>query len=240
MNRRLLSMLLATTTLLAACGDDDDDDDDGDGTAFARVVHAVSDAGPVDVRLDDEAAVVTGLEFGGVAPETNATYEEIAAGERRVRVISEGATVIDTEVDVDDGETYTLLATGLAAGTGDQEVEALVLEDDISAPGAGNIRVRIVHAAAAVGDVDVYVAGADQEYPATPALSDVEFRSAETLGEVPAGSYRICVVAAGGTTDQCAIDAVTGVVAAGTVATAIAVDDPAGAAGLLLIDREPT
>ena len=109
------------------------------------------------------------------------------------------------------GGTYTVAAIGLVS---DASLTAQVYEDDVSAPAAGNAKVRIVHASPDAGPVDV--ATADGTYLA----SGLGYPSASAYAEVPAGTYDVNVLAAG--TDTVAISAPGTSVADGGVYTAFA------------------
>lgn len=241
MSIRLTAALVTGALTLAACGDDDATGPTPITTANVKVIHAVADAPPVDIRVDEAAPAITGLPFAETAPQSGDGYVELPSGNRRIRVLAGGAAVIDATPALAAGTDYTILATGRV--TGGPAIAPLVLTDDNSNPGAGNIRVRIVHGAATVPNVDVYVAAAGAALPATAALTNVPFRGAAYLPAVPAGSYRVCVVLAGaGTAGGCAIDVTTGAIPAGVVATAVALDPAPGSqapGALLTVDRQP-
>jgi Domain of unknown function (DUF4397) len=135
-------------------------------------------------------------------------------------------------VDLTDGTDYTVIASGLVAS-----IAPIVLEDDNSAPGSGNARVRAIHGAPSAPAVDIYVTapGADLETE-TPALSAVEFGDVADYIEAPAGDYQVRVTPTG--TKTVVIDSGTLSLASGQVRTAIAVDATGGGApfSLLLLE----
>ncbi len=227
MKLKLLSLLLAATTLTAACSDDDDTSGP-DGEARVRVVHASPDAPNVDVLLDD-AEVLADVPYLAASD-----YLEVPAGEHNVKVNAAGTStsVIDADVDLTDGTDYTVIASGLVAS-----IAPIVLEDDNSAPGSGNARVRAIHGAPSAPAVDIYVTapGADLEAE-TPALSAMEFGDVADYIEAPAGDYQVRVTPAG--TKTVVIDSGTLSLASGQVRTAIAVDATGGGApfSLLLLE----
>jgi hypothetical protein len=241
MRFRFQSVMALGAIALAACGDDNPTGPSGSQNAKVEVIHAVADAPAVDVRIADAAPAVTGLTFGSTPPASGAGYVDVPAGNRRIQVLAGGTAVIDATRALVAGTNYTIIATGRAAGT--PAIAPLVLTDDVSTPAAGNIRVRIVHGAATVPNVDVYVGGAGAALPTTPALANVPFRGAADLPAVPAGSYRVCVVLAGAAPAAgCAIDVTTGAIAAGAVVTAVALDAAPGSqspGALLTVDRAP-
>lgn len=223
MQKLLRSMLVASLSLatLAACSDDN-----GVSVptppAAVRVVHASPDAPNVDVLVDANTAL-TNVPFIGASD-----YLEVSAGTRRLRVRATGTTttVIDASPELTASTSYTVLATGLLA-----DIQPLLLTDDRTAPAAGQVKLRVVHAAPAAGNVDVYVTapGADIN-TATPTLTNVAFRGFSTYLSVPAGEYRVRVVGAG-TKTPVAIDA-TLTFAAGQVRTIVARDNVGGGAPL--------
>ena len=152
-------------------------------------------------------------------------YVPVASGVRDVMVVPSagGTALIDLDVDVTAGSAYTVLAVDSAAS-----IAGVTLTDDLTPPGAGNVRVRAVHAAAGAGNADVYVtpeATADLT-GLTPDVADAAFGAASGYLEVPAGTYRVWVTAAG---DQGTVLAneVVDLSAAGAVRTVVAVDDNA-------------
>jgi hypothetical protein len=219
MKLKLLTLLLAATALTAAC-DDDDDNTGPEGEARIRVVHASPDAPEVDVLLDD-TEVLSDVPYL-VASE----YLETSAGDHNLKVNAAGTatTVIDADATLADGADYTVVASGLVA-----EIEPIVLEDDNSAPAAGNARVRAIHGAPSAPAVDVYVTAPEADLDAaTPVLTNVAFGDVAPYLEVPAGDYQVRVTPAG--TKLVVIDSGALTLASGQVRTAIAVDAPGGGA----------
>ena len=219
MKLKLLTLLLAATALTAAC-DDDDDNTGPEGEARIRVVHASPDAPEVDVLLDDTEVLsdVPYLVASG--------YLETSAGDHNLKVNAAGTTttVIDADATLVDGTDYTVIASGLVA-----EIEPIVLEDDNSAPAAGNVRVRAIHGAPSAPAVDVYVTAPEVDLDAaTPVLTNVAFGAVAPYLEVPAGDYQVRVTPAG--TKIVVIDSGALTLASGQVRTAIAVDAPGGGA----------
>ena len=226
---------LAVALPLAACGDDDETTAPPAAPARVKIVHAVGDAPAVDVRIDDAATpAVSNLAFRA----STATYAEIPSGERRLRVSPTGTqtAVIDARATFAPGLDYTVIATGRVANA---SLQPLVLVASNTAPTAGQIRVRVVHAAATVGNVDVYVSAPGAPLPATATLTNVPFRGSSGYLSVPAGTYQVRVTPAGNR-NVVAIDVTTIPLPAGLVAKAIAVDPLPGqtAPGVIFtIDR---
>ena len=228
MTKPTLALALLATFAVAACSDDDPAAPAA--TAQLRVVHASPDAPNVDVLVDGVAAL------SNVPFEAASDYLAVPAGARNLRVRAAGTStvVIDESATVTAGSAYTVLATGRVAS-----IAPLVLEDDLASPAAGNIKLRLVHAAPTAGNVDIYVtAPAADIGGASPTLSNVAFGVASDYLEVPAGTYRVRVTPAG--TKTVAIDANDVALAAGQIRTAVAVDAPGGGAplGAILLEDE--
>jgi hypothetical protein len=220
---------LAAVAALSAC-DDDDDPVSPPATAQVRVVHASADAPNVDVLVDGNA-VLTNVPFKAAS-----NYLAVPAGTRNLKVRATGSStiVIDADATTTSGASYTVLATGPVAA-----IAPLVLEDDLTNPAAGNIKLRLVHASPTAGTVDIYVtAPGDDLATATPTLAGVPFRAASDYLEVPAGTYRVRVTPGGTKTVAIDVNGVT--LTAGQIRTAVAVDAPGGGAPLgaiLLADK---
>lgn len=218
---------LAATALLMGCSDDSNAPT---ATGQVRVVHASPDAPAVDVLVDNKVVL------SGVAYTDASGYLDVPTGTRNIKVNAAGTTttVINADAAVQENTAYTVIATNLLA-----TIEPLVLIDDLTPPAAGNIKVRLVHGAPNVGQVDIYVTapGADLA-TATPALTAVPFKGASGYLEVPAGSYQVRVTPTG--TKTVALDTGTLTLAAGQIRTGIAVEAPGGGtplSALLLADR---
>lgn len=221
--KTLLRLLVAATVVVttAGCGDDGGDDD-----AVVRIIHASPNAPAVDVRLDDDDTLSAEDEILADVPYLgNSGYLEVDAGMNRIQVLvaNTSTVVIDASLDLEDDSATTVIATGLVTN-----LAPLVLEDDRSAPAAGNAKLRVVHGAPSAPNVDVYVTAPNAELGPTPTLANVPFRGASDYLEVPAGSYRVRVTVAG--TQTVAIDTGAVALAAGDVFTAIAVDNAGGGA----------
>lgn len=215
---RKLALVGVAVLGLAACSDDDDSTGPV-ATGDVRIVHASPNAPSVDVMVDD-AYALTGVAYRGAS-----MFVPVEAGTRRFRVRATGTstTVIDAQVPITQDESYTILATGLLAG-----IQPLVAENDLTAPAAGQVKVRVIHAAPAAAGVDVYVTAPGAALTG-PVLTNVPFRAVSNYLSVPAGTYQIRVTPTGTTT--VAIDA-TVTFTAGQIRTIVATDAPGGGAPL--------
>jgi hypothetical protein len=168
-------------------------------TANVRVLHASPDAPAVDVYLDDAiVGPLTNVPFGVISG-----YLPVPAGDHNVKVYATGTTdspVIDADVTVAAGKSYTIAATNPVAS-----ITAQVIEDAPSADCA-DAQVRVVHFSADAPAVDIATAGAA---PADAVVKNLAFPSASNYLDLPGGTYDLEVRLAGETTVALALPDVT-------------------------------
>jgi hypothetical protein len=200
-----------------------------DARTRVRVVHASADAPAVDILVDD-ATVLDAVPFGVASG-----YLELLGGTYNIDVAADasGAVVIDADLNLIAQSDYTVLAVNALS-----QIEPLVLEDNNSAPAAGNIKLRLVHAAVNAGLVDIYITAPGEDISALdPTISDFAFKADSGYLEVPAGDYQVRITLANTTTVAIDTGAVT--LAEGVVRTAVALDPAPGSAeftALLMAD----
>ena len=185
-----------------------------DARARVRVVHASADAPAVDVDVND-AEVLGDVVFGAASD-----YLELLGDTYNVKVAAANSesVVINADLTLAARTDYTVLAVNTLA-----QIEALVLEDDNGAPGDGNVKVRLVHAASQAGLVDVYITATGADISGIdPTIEDFDFKDNSGYLEVPADSYRVRITLAN--TKTVAIDTGELVLPAGIVRTAVALD----------------
>jgi hypothetical protein len=130
--------------------------------------------------------------------------------------------VIKATADVQSGQAFTVAAVGALAN-----IRGQIYTDDLSAPPAGQAKVRVIHAAVGVPAVDVAVRGGPTLF------RGVGFPTATSYAAVPAGTYDIQVrAAASGKTLLSASDLA---VRAGTISTVAAIGGAGKAPRLLPI-----
>lgn len=176
--------------------------------AMVRVAHFSPNAPNVDVYVNGDKTL------SNVAFRTVSKYLQVPAGEYRFQVRPAGAAasstaVIDASSRLSSGRAVTVAAVGALAN-----LSAKIYTDDLSAPAAGQAKVRVIHAAPAVPAVDVGVAGGPTLF------RGATFPNATAYAPVPAGSYPLQVRAAG---TQNALLSATQAVQAGSIYTIAAV-----------------
>lgn len=200
----ILAALALGALALAGCGDDSNPAAPAlQGRVMA--VHASPDAPAVDLRVD--GAVVG----SGLAYPQNTAYLTVAAGTRDVKVNVAGSstTVIDADLPVAGGASYTVFAVDRVAS-----ISALVLTDDLAAPAAGKAHVRFVHLSPDAPAVDVAVQGGAVLFP------NRAFKEFTAFTPFDAGTYDLEVRVAGTTTAVLTLDDV--VLQAGKIYTVFA------------------
>ena len=183
--------------------------------ASVRVVHASPDAPNVDVWVDG-TKVLTDVPFTAVSD-----YLPLPAGDHNVQVTATGSTdpVIDADLTLEAGTSYTVAATGLLA-----DITATVLVDDRT-PASGQSKLRVFHASpSAPPAVDVAVTDG-------PVLvEELAYPEATDYLSVDPGEYALEIRAAGETDSALTL---TATLEAGQNYTAIAMDG--GDAGVQVI-----
>lgn len=217
-NARVTLALAALLAFGAGC-DDDNSPVSPQPTANLRILHASPDAPAVDVLVDGQVVAAN------VPYKAYSQYLSVSAGARNIKVratANPGLVVIDVTPSLDANTDYTVIARNLVA-----TIEPWLLVDDNAAPSAGQIKLRLVHAAPGAPTVDIFVtAPAADLSTATPTLTDVPYAAASNYLAVPAGTYRVRICPANTTT--VAIDSGALTLAAGQIRTAVAVDSPSG------------
>jgi hypothetical protein len=178
----------AIAASLIACGSSHNE------STSLRVIHASADAGPVDVRVNGAVSAA------GATFKQATAFSSLSVGSTRIQVNPAGSSlsVIDATVSLNPNRDYTVLAVGSASATATsaQAIGAVVIEDSGTAPASGNVKVRVVHAAPSVPNVDIFVTAPTAVLPTAPTIANLPFRSvapasAQSALEVPGGNYRI-------------------------------------------------
>jgi len=145
-----------------------------------------------------------------------------AAGTYDVEIIPTGATdpAITFSADLADGD-YTLLAIGDGSN---QALELLPLVDDNTPPEAGNIKLRVVHAAPFADtlegtNVSIRTAGGD----VIGGLNSVPFKGSSQFLALPAATYDVKVSSPDGSANF--IDPLPVALAEGAIVTVVATGD---------------
>lgn len=156
----------------------------------------------VDVRVNGETALQD------VRFKDFTDYLEFDAGTYTIDVVPVGATdpAITGEFTLEDDIDYSLFAVGNGST---QPLELWALADTVTAPMAGNLNIRIVHAAPFAADlaateVSIRTDGGDL----VNGLTGVPYGVDSGFFEIPAGTYDLKVASNDGSVNYIDIDAV--------------------------------
>jgi hypothetical protein len=161
-------------------------------------LNAVPDTGQQDIRVVDivSNAGLFDANFRGA----NMYYQPIESGARTVRIFNSSSVdtiasqvLATTTLNTTVGQGYTFIHAGFARTGGTPARTVLVIPDNPTAPTAGNVGLRFVHAAAGLGNLDFNVIrkGSDT-LPDIPLRGNVGFGAAAvTYSAVKADSMQV-------------------------------------------------
>ncbi len=158
-----------------------------------RIVNLIPYAGaPIDVTLDDNA-FASGLGF-----ESLSLYQQINAGTHTIKAIVTGSVsnlILQTVLVLGEAN-YTYIMYGpITAPVGQ------LFDDTVLDSGAGNFNLRVLNAAAGIGDVDVYLTdpGANLNQ-VSPSVSSVGYGARTGFGTLPVGNLQLRITPTGSKT----------------------------------------
>ena len=153
--------------------------------SLVKVVHASPDAPGVDLLVDNTVAG-TNLTFPN-----NTGYLTVPSGTRNVKVNVTGTstTVIEANIDFMTNKNYSVFAVNSVAN-----IEAVLIEDDLTTPANGKAHVRFIHLSPDAPAVDVTL------MDGTVVFGNNSFKDFTAFTPLDAGSYDLEVRVAGTTT----------------------------------------
>jgi minor extracellular serine protease Vpr len=159
---------------------------------YVQVAHLAPFAADasVTVRLNG-ADALTDFDYGD-----STAYIALEQGTYLVEIVPTGTTTvaISATVDLAQATYYTAIATGDGVN---QDLALIALVDDLTAPAAGNFKLRLGHLA----PFDTGTATADiRLQDGTPVLTDVVYSAVAPYLELPAGTYNLIITTPGGGT----------------------------------------
>jgi uncharacterized protein DUF4397 len=205
-----LALALAALTLLASCS--------SSGQAKVRFVHAIQDAGALDIDVygtNDGAGTIefSDISFLGVLP-AQPGYTTLDSGSNAIEGFLTGTTTVGfirTNVNWSGGIEYTAVATGFSkTGTpAGSNVQILSVPDNNTAPASGDVEFRVIHASpSGPSGVNVYIESNPSTGPTgTPAISNLIYTQASSYISVaynpknvtPAPGFTLYVTTTAGT-----------------------------------------
>lgn len=146
------------------------------GNAHVRVINAVRAGKSIDVKSGDQVL------FPNVPSETVTPFTDVPVSLSKFTAQTSGSTVggaegANRELMV-PGEFYTIV---VIAGENGPEPTLRVLHEDLS-PGQGQSRVRVIHAAPGIGEIDVGVRGSkDPLFQGVNYASEAGFKDVDPM-----------------------------------------------------------
>ncbi|PZE71633.1 DUF4397 domain-containing protein [Curtobacterium sp. MCBD17_034] len=182
---------------------------------WLRVGHLSPDTKGVDVQLSNlsggaKVFELDDVEYGQVSP-----YKELPAGtyvlSMRAADSPDSTPVISTDVTVKAGSPTTVVAYGK-----NKRLRTTAFADDLTKPGDGQARLRLVQAATNAKEIDVKTS------TGTTVAQDARFGTATQYATVDAGKWTLNV-SGGGQRGTASVD-----LGSGTVSTLFVLDNSAG------------
>lgn len=178
---------------------------------WARLAHLSPDTPEVDVSLtglDGESVLeLQDVGYGDVSGYARLPAGTYTAAMRPAGAPADSEPVITAAVEIEDGVAITVAAVGLNA-----DLSGRILVDDLTAPAAGQARVRLISAAVSSPSVTVTTD------TGTVLADDAAFGTATGYSEVPGGRWTLDLSSDAGT-GSTSVD-----LAAGTVNTLFVLD----------------
>lgn len=168
MRRVFQFSILCVAGLMIGCTPDEEILSEDIPTAGIRFIHAVPDTSAFDFRPVD---IVENTAFYGVAfrSSNQVFYKNARAGDRHFKVFltpdpslpaaeqqAMASTVVqDINVTLEPGHVYTIILWGYSRAGSSPSMQLTVLDDDPADPGS-QVALRLINAAAGLGDIDGY------------------------------------------------------------------------------------
>lgn len=177
----------------AACGEDKLGPEPPIGAL--RFVNAVADTGSMDFRVVD--VVGSAPQFLENTFRAATPYQAVEAGVRHLKVFMTPSrtdtlvgspTMWDTTFTIVAGTNYTIVMTGFARTGSNPPLRMLIIQDDPTAPAAGQIRLRAVNGGSGLGAIDAFVRRGTEAPPGTSLGTNLAFGAAGAYGALTAGS----------------------------------------------------
>lgn len=188
--RRALQALLPATLLLASCGKDDAPAAPAPDRGKVLISHSAAAA---NTQI---TAFVTDQQVGQYNYGQTSSYLDVNAGTPTLRINNGSQVVASQAITVAKDQNYSVFAYSPSATIGSAAL--LSVPDDLTAPPAGQIKVRVVHlAVGAPSPVQLTVPNPVPGTNGTDVSGDVAFGAASSFRNLTAGSINLTVTAAG-------------------------------------------
>lgn len=188
-----------------------------DGGTAVRFLHVVPGLEQIDIYVND-ALVASGLDYGEETP-----YLHVPGGNHTVRVTLAGLTSVlwEQPLAVPEGEYLTLIASST------DPLNFTTFRDDLTPLAPGTSRFIVVHAISGGPSVEFMVEG-------DVIVSDLAYGNFINSIDVPANTYQMSAVPAGGSADQAVLPETPISLVSSTTQILVLYGTPGGASALLL------
>ncbi len=227
MRARLGRVVLVLTALAVGCGEGTIGPTGAEPTeAFGRIrfVNAVPNAAPVNVTVDGVPMGVN-LTYGTATGAT--VYNAAYGGNRRfvvTRTADQTVTVADADVAITADTSQTVYATTQGATN-----NFFVTLDNLQLPAGSQVKIRAVHLAPGMGNVDVYVTAPNADITAlTPQFTNVAPRAATDYLTLARATYQVRFTTAGTKTVRLSATVTPPAGTAPVIRTVVALDPVTG------------
>lgn len=185
----LLAALPAAVLVFSACSNGDDDTPPAPEQGRVLISHAAAVSSvPVTAFANDQQ--IGQLNYG-----QSSGYINVNAGAATVRINSGTQALASQTLTIAKDQSYSVFAYSPSATIGSNPA-LLALPDDLSAPAAGQAKVRVVHLALnAPTPVRLTAPSALPGTPGTDITTDVAFGAASAFVPVNAGPLNLSVTA---------------------------------------------
>lgn len=178
--KTLISLVAALAAALALAGCTAEGQKSNIGKV--RTLNAVFESSVLRVEVDD-ADIVSQLGYAVLA-----NYKELNSGSRTFKVYSSGGTkLFETSSTIGEGSRQLFVVAGTQGNYSGYFI------DDAATEAADNkIKVRMIHAAAGVPALDVYLTSTTEDINAVnPTLSNTGYRANSSFLEMASGTYKL-------------------------------------------------
>jgi len=176
----------------------------GPGVGWIRVGHLSPKVPPVDIYFaafgKPEKVVIRKAGYGAVTPYSSVAPGAYTVSMRPADAAASSPPALSATIELKEASAYSLLVFANGPGGG---LQGSLVQDDLSAPAAGNGRVRVVQGSAALTPVSV--AGQDGKSVVNGAV----YGSTTPYTELPEGRWPLKLTS-GGTTAESTVDVKAG------------------------------
>lgn len=184
--RPALAALLPALLTLASCGKSDPAPAPDQGRIL--FVHAASNVNTVGLKFSVDNAGPAALNYG-----QSSSYQSVKAGSVTVQVMAGTQTAASQAVTVEKNKMYSFFAT--PSGT-TSTVNTLLVADDLTAPGTGKARIRVINLSQDVPtSISLAQVASTVNGPiVTSVVDDVEANTSSKFFDFTPGIYSLSIV----------------------------------------------